>query len=172
MAGRMIVLHGASSAGKSTLARALQAAAPLPLLHLSFDTIRDTGALPWGRFQAGDFDWARHRVDIFNGLHAAIAGFAAAGADLVVEHILDWPAARDEVEAAWRGLDCFWVGVHTPLDVLECRELARGDRVPGSAAADFRTVHRGLHYDLEVDGTLPARVSAAQILDAWLAARA
>ena len=167
MPSRIIVLHGASSAGKSTLAKALQAAAPMPLLALSFDTIRDTGALPWSRFKAGDFDWAAHRRAVFGGLHGAIAAFARAGTNLVVEHILDWPGARAELDAAWAGLDTFWVGVHTPLAELQRREAQRGDRRAGSAAADFGSVHVGVAYDFEVDGTVPPETSAAAILQAW-----
>ncbi|WP_246691382.1 MULTISPECIES: hypothetical protein [unclassified Mesorhizobium] len=38
-----------------------------------------------------------------------------------------------------------------PLDVLEAREAARADRLPGLARWQYPRVHKGMDYDLEVD---------------------
>ncbi len=70
--GCLIFLHGASSAGKSTLARSVQARAPLPFWCVSFDLLRDTGALPMDRFGAGDFDWKAHRAKSFSDFHTGL----------------------------------------------------------------------------------------------------
>ena len=55
--GRIILLNGASSSGKSTLARAMQQALPEPFLHVSSDHLVDSGMLPARRDPAGPFAW-------------------------------------------------------------------------------------------------------------------
>ena len=47
--GRIILLNGASSSGKSTLARELQAELDTPFLYLSSDQLVDGGAIPGRR---------------------------------------------------------------------------------------------------------------------------
>jgi chloramphenicol 3-O phosphotransferase len=61
----------------------------------------------------------------------------------------------------------FLVGVHCPLEELERRERARGDRGVGDARRDLETVHTFCAYDLEVDSTAPPEQNAARILAAW-----
>lgn len=167
----IIFLNGASSAGKTTLANALQAQLPRPFWHVSFDTLRDSGALPMARFQSRDFDWADHRTDIFEGFHAGLAAWAGAGNDLIVTHVLDTDGWHRRLQMLLRGHDLFFVGVHTPEDVLTRREAARGDRAPGSATSDIHIVHKGLRYDLEVSGNAVADDVADTLLSAWAAPR-
>ena len=65
------------------------------------------------------------------------------------------------------GLDVFAVGVTCPVDILEARERARGDRVHGRARGLVDVVHRFLAYDAMVDtGALSAEAAAAQIVTA------
>ena len=47
--GRIILLNGASSSGKTVLARALRDRIENPFWHLSIDHFRDSGALPIAR---------------------------------------------------------------------------------------------------------------------------
>ncbi|MBR9762747.1 MAG: AAA family ATPase [Rhodobacteraceae bacterium] len=168
---RVIFLHGASSAGKSTLARALQDALPTPWWHISIDKLRDSGVLPSARFASGEFDWPASRAAFFAGFHASLGAYLAAGNDLILEHVLDTPGWREELAQVFAGHQVLFVALHCPLEVLEARETARGNRPRGSAAQDFHRIHKGLTYDLELqslDGTRHnlARVTAA--LDAPL----
>lgn len=55
---QIIFLHGASSSGKSTIAKALQKRIEKPFWHISIDHLRDAGVLPTERFKNGDFRWA------------------------------------------------------------------------------------------------------------------
>jgi hypothetical protein len=59
---KIILINGASSAGKSTLARSLQQKLHEPFLHLSFDHLRESNALPMARIRNGELDWARMRL--------------------------------------------------------------------------------------------------------------
>jgi chloramphenicol 3-O phosphotransferase len=55
--GRIIFLNGASSSGKSTLAKAMQEALPEPFLHVSSDHLVASGMLPARRDPDGPFAW-------------------------------------------------------------------------------------------------------------------
>lgn len=158
---RIVLLHGASSSGKTTLATALQTHASVPFLRLSFDTYRDSGALPPRRG-----DWAQIRDRMFDGLHRSFAAFADSGCDLIIEHILDTPGWHEQLRTLFAGHALLFVGVLTPPDVLAQRETARGDRRIGSAAEDAARIHRGLRYDLTLDGTAPPEANADRILAA------
>jgi len=95
-----------------------------------------------------------------------VAGFAGSGNDLIVEHILDTPGWQAELQVLLAAHDVLFVGLHTPLPALQQREAARGDRVRGSAAQDFHSVHAGLTYDITLDGTASISDSARHVLAA------
>ena len=168
MAGRLILLHGASSAGKSTIARALMAITPTPFWHISPDHLRDAGALPMERlFRTGEFRWADYREAWFTGFERALPAYLGAGNDLIVDYILETEAGARAFVATLAGFDVFSVGVHCPLDELERRERARGDRRLGDARRDFETIHAHCAYDFVVVSTQAPEANAAAILDSW-----
>ncbi|HEV7345592.1 MAG TPA: AAA family ATPase [Devosia sp.] len=163
----IIFLHGASSSGKTTLARALQDCIELPFWHISIDHLRDAGVLPSARIQSGAFNWKTMRKPFFDGFHSSLAAYAAAGNNLIVEHILDTPGWQGELAEMLAPFDVYFVGLHCPLDELKRREAARGDRPPGSAEQDFRTIHVGRNYDLELETLDGCEANVAAILAGW-----
>jgi len=163
--GSIILLNGASSAGKSTLAAALQAAADRPLFRFSLDFYFFGPILP--RRGEGLFEWKPMRQRLFTGYFHSLAAFANAGNDLVVDHIFETQADYEEMMAALDGLDLFIVGVHCPIEELERRERERGDRPVGDARRDLETVHTFCAYDFEVDSSKPPGDNAQLILAAW-----
>ena len=167
MTASIIFVHGASSSGKSTIARGLQAQLPLPFWHISIDHLRDAGVLPTARFKSGEFDWKAARAPFFDGFHRSLAAYAGAGNNLVLEHILDTEGWLDQLVDLFAPFDVFFVGVHCPLDELVRREAMRGDRPAGSAAKDFHTIHKGLEYDFEVHSDRDATDNVARIIAAW-----
>lgn len=56
------------------------------------------------------------------------------------------------------------MGVHAPLDLLEARELQRGDRMIGLARWQYGRTHAGMTYDLEVDTSRAAPVECAGLI--------
>ncbi len=170
--GKVIFLHGASSSGKSTIARRLQAAVERPFLHYSIDHLRDAGVWPWDRFRRGDFAWPDVRAQYFDGFHRSVAGFVEAGNNVILEHILDTEGWLEQLRALLVGRDVFFVGVHCDLNELRRRERSRGERMAGSAEADFHSIHRDLHYDLALHtGGADPDALVAQLLAAWRARR-
>ncbi|KKC34838.1 chloramphenicol phosphotransferase CPT family protein [Devosia psychrophila] len=165
--GKIIFLHGASSSGKSTLARGVQARIGEPFWHISIDHLRDSGVLPMDRFKSKEFDWRAARAPFFDGFHRSLAAYAGAGNNLVLEHILDKDGWLEELGRLFAPFDVFFVGVHCPLPLLIEREKARGDRPVGSAEQDYRTIHLGKSYDFEVYGDGDAELNIGAILQAW-----
>lgn len=84
--GRVIILNGASSSGKSTLAKALQHALDEPFLYVSSDQFVASGMLPERRDDEGPFSWWNEmRPRFFKGFHQCLPALAGAGNDLLVE---------------------------------------------------------------------------------------
>ncbi|MFD9848453.1 phosphotransferase-like protein [Streptomyces parvus] len=82
------------------------------------------------------------------------AATARAGAHVIIDDVfLGGPASREPWRKALTGLDVPWVGVRCESGVAEAREIARGDRPKGMAAAQAEKVHEGVSYDVEVDTT-------------------
>jgi chloramphenicol 3-O phosphotransferase len=167
MKGQIIFLHGPSSSGKSTTANAIQGLAEVLFWHISIDHLRDSGVLPTERIERKEFLWSDLRKPFFDSFHASLAAYAEAGNNLIIEHILDQPEWTEDLKALLAPFDVLFVGLHCDLDELQRRELERGDRPIGSAEQDFRTVHSGRVYDIELDGNGSATKNAQTILDRW-----
>ncbi len=165
--GKIILAHGASSSGKTTLCRELQARLDAPFWHYSIDHFRGTGVLPHARIDRGDFDWSLLRPAFFEGFHRCLPALAAGGNNLLVEHIVETPEWMSRLVRLLAGYDVFFVGLRCPLPELEARERARGDRKPGDARRDDAIVHTFALYDLEVDSTQPLDDNVGRVIAAW-----
>ncbi|KOG64865.1 chloramphenicol phosphotransferase [Streptomyces antibioticus] len=170
----MILLNGGSSAGKSGIARCLQAVLPDPWLVFGIDSLVD--ALPPnlqgsdGGIEFADDGGVRIGAG-FRALEAAwmegVAATARAGARIVVDDVfLGGAASQQRWRKALAGLDVLWVGVRCDAEVAAAREIARGDRTPGMAAAQADVVHDGVSYDLEVDTTRTESLMCARTIAA------
>jgi chloramphenicol 3-O phosphotransferase len=169
--GRVILVNGASSAGKTTLCRALRSRIDAPFWHYSIDHFRGD-VLPWDRIKRGEFPWPDLRPAFFDGFHRCLPALAAAGNNLIVEYIVETPRWMSELVMLLSRCDVFFVGVHCPPGELDRRERLRGDRRPGEAQRDYPTVHAHCIYDLEIDGTRDADDNADAVIAAWRARRA
>jgi chloramphenicol 3-O phosphotransferase len=65
-----------------------------------------------------------------------IGAMARAGARIIYDDVfLSGAESQARLQAHLDGLSVFWVGVHCDAKVAAGREIARGDRVVGGAAA-------------------------------------
>lgn len=164
MTAKIVLLNGVSSAGKSSIAKALQTITATPFLHVQMDAFIDM--LPEAlQDHADGFSFETVLEDgkpsvvirsgplgarAMRGMRHAIAAMAGQGNNLIVDDVI----FNDEI-AEYRGLlsafDLHVVGVMAPLEVLEAREAARADSLPGLARWQYPRVHTGIGYDLEVD---------------------
>ncbi|RJF72976.1 chloramphenicol phosphotransferase [Deinococcus cavernae] len=167
MPGSLILVNGASSAGKTTLCRALRDALPRPFLHFSLDFFMfDANVLPRtpeGRIR----DWQQLRPRVFEGFNRCLPALLDAGNNLVVDYIIETPAMWAEFRHFLSGHDVFLVGVHCPIEELERREQARADRRIGDARRDAETVHTFTPYDLELDCTEPLAENVQKVIQTW-----
>jgi len=166
-AGRIILINGPSSSGKSTLAGALQARLDEPFWHISIDHLRDAAILPLDRIRGGEFPWADLRPAFLEGFRRCLPALAGAGNDLIVEHIVETEQAMARLVELLAPFDVFFVGLHCPLPELERREAARGDRRAGEARNDFEIVHGFGAYDLELDSTQSLEQNVEALISAW-----
>jgi chloramphenicol 3-O phosphotransferase len=169
--GRIIFLNGASSSGKSSLAKALQQTLPEPFLHVSSDHLAASGMLPARRGKDGPFAWqAQMRPRFFAGFHRCLPALAAAGNDLIVEQIIEFPAWRTDLALLLGGLDVFLIGVHCDLAEIDRRERARADRRTGEGRTHVETdlIHTFGPYDLDIDTTHGITSTLTEhVLAAW-----
>src|ERR1700675_1637478 len=110
MKGKIILVNGASSSGKSTLCKALQARLDEPFWHYSIDHFRDTGVLPMQRIESGEFPWSGLRSQFFEGFHRCLPALASGGINLVVEHIVETEAWMSRLVHLLTSFDVFFVG--------------------------------------------------------------
>lgn len=175
----VIVLNGASSSGKSSIARQLQLALPESFLAFSVDTFVD--ALPQtsateqqGIVVADDgvvsVDQEFRRLEA--GWYRGLAAIARNGVGLIIDEVfLGGARSQQRLESALSGLAVTWVGVRCELEVAIAREAARRDRTAGMAESQAVVVHQGVHYDLEVDTTASSAQTCATEIAVFLAAR-
>lgn len=164
--GKIILVNGTSSSGKTTLCEALVNVLPLPFLHFSSDQFIESGMRPDSRIEKGDFDWSAMRGPFFKGFHHAIPAFAKCGNNMLVEHIVEEASWADEIFGLIEEFDLFVVSVRCSDALLETRERDRGDRTIGEARYHSKTYEFVQHH-VEVDGSLSPLTNAQTVLSAW-----
>jgi chloramphenicol 3-O phosphotransferase len=172
--GRVVILNGASSVGKSTLIREFvesRAATGDCWIPVGIDDF--IAKLPWQWFDIpkvrGPYGQdglrfegrADRMVPTVGGLgrrlfavyRRVVATWARGGFNVVVGEVtFDREAAMDWEEAL-DGIAVTWIGIRCDPDEAAARERIRGDRVIGLARGLSRVVHAHLAYDLELDTT-------------------
>lgn len=165
--GLIIFLNGTSSSGKSSIAKALLHTLDEPCFHLpvdAFHAMRSHHELTPDALRAV-------LLRTWRGFHRAVAGMAAAGNTVVVDHVLSEPWRLDDCLALFPPERVVLVGVRCPLEELERRERDRGDRPLGLAARQIEQVHAHGTYDIECDTTTADPQECAQQIKDFLPRR-
>lgn len=192
---QLILVNGPSSAGKTTLCRALQQKILDPYLLVGFD---DFVFMTAPRYYRGADTGRQDERDAFTALGVemittsmpgdpvgvmakfgpvfrrlldsmapAVRALIDGGNAVIFDHVLHDHAMYESFRRATAGLDVFTVGVTCPIGVLEARERERGDRVLGRARGLMGVVHGFCSYDLTVDtAALSPEACVAAILGA------
>lgn len=187
--GRIILLNGTSSAGKTTVARMIQQLRPDPIQHIALDQFRDglpdrfrglnspegtpgarglnvvpvhTSEMPGTAIHFGDIGRR-----MLTGMRQAIAAFAKAGNDAVIDDMRLDPNYLHDYLTALSGIEVIFAAIHCDKATLNQRETARPGRFPGTALLHMHSVHEGCIYDVEVNTTtMSPRQCAESILAA------
>jgi chloramphenicol 3-O phosphotransferase len=178
--GNIVFLNGTSSAGKTSISRALQNIMPTPMLRTGLDHF--CAGVPISLFVCVDEEgehpaevaaevdgWLEVYRDgtlvelprvgpvgkrLLAGMYQAIAAVARAGNDVIMDDMIYDPEVLRSAVVALKDLPVLFVGVHVPVDIARQRELDRGDRSPGGAAIFLEHVHAHGTYDLELDTSM------------------
>ena len=163
-AGLVIFLNGTSSSGKSSIATELLRILDETYFHMSID---DFHAMRVDRDIAPQ-DLQAEIDRTARGFHRSVAGMAAAGNNVVVDHVLTQPWRLQDCLTLFTPQDVVFVGVTCPLDEVQRREQERGDRDLGLAARQFDQVHRHGIYDIECDTSVSTPSECAESITASL----
>ncbi|KUO20094.1 chloramphenicol phosphotransferase CPT family protein [Streptomyces dysideae] len=166
--GLIIFLNGTSSSGKSSIAKEL-----LPILD---DTYFYMPVDAFHAMRTTPRDLAPDQLQsvlkhTWMGFHRAVAGMAAGGNNIVVDHVLSEQWRLLDCLALFASADVVLVGVHCPLPELEQREQMRGDRPPGLAARQIAQVHAHGLYDIECDTSATSPLDCARQIRDFLPQR-
>lgn len=191
----VILVNGPSSAGKTTLCRALQAAITEPYLVAAFDDFifmsapryyrgSDTaGGSASDAFTAAGVEMMRTSTAgapisvtarfgpvyrrLIDSMAPAVRALVDGGNRVIFDHVLHDEAMHRSCRTAFAGLDVFLIGVTCRIEILEARERTRGDRVLGRARGLAEVVHSFMNYDLTIDtGAQSPEACVAAILAA------
>lgn len=167
----LIFLNGPSSAGKTSLAKALQHHLDDYYLYFGIDALIEmmpekSNCLD-GTVECDGFYWkdvqlpnghagklvvsGKYGVMIEESFRVAIKALLEYGNNLIVDNVVNGNAEM----LTWKDLladyECCYVGVHCSLEKLIEREKKRGGRIIGSAAEQYFRTHEGIEYDVSVD---------------------
>lgn len=166
MFGRVILLNGVPRAGKSSIARALQARGDWlgfgvdAMMAMTPQHLRPGIGLRPGGERPDLEDYVRRG---YASLFDSLAAFARNGLDVVSDVGLHDDYSRplgiaQMARETLAGLPVLWVGVHCPIEAIMARRnadttghYAGGADVPLPVQRWQDTVHAGKRYDLEVD---------------------
>jgi len=144
--GRVLLLNGPSSAGKTTLSWELQIKAPGYWYWLPLDCFLD--AVPSQQWEKDEGEGFR---TAFNLHHECVKLFSDLGRDVIVDTVINGRDSFASFEQRLVGYHVIMVKVTCPVEELNRRELARGDRDIGLAAGQREIMVPQQSYDLIVD---------------------
>lgn len=162
--GRVLLLNGASSAGKTTLAQELSRLLPQPNMVFSIDHFLPLCGTSGDSVAEAIDKTGFPLIEIF---HAALASAAEKGVLVIADHVIgekrEW--FRD-LKKRLKTIPLTSIKVLCQTDVLISRETARTDRAPDPSHAlrQSQNIHEAISYDLEVDTTQNSAEACARFL--------
>jgi len=157
----ILFLNGTSSSGKTSMAKAFQRLWPEPVIYASND--------------AFIYMFAEHVLKqkenlpkvippILTAFYRSLPHIAACGFPMIVDSVIEDEGWMRECVNGLVDFDVLFVGVKCPLEELERRELARGDRHVGFARWQYERVHAFGAYDFELDTSASTPEQCAGLL--------
>jgi chloramphenicol 3-O phosphotransferase len=155
-----IILHGPTSSGKSSLAKALQANAAMPAFHISLDAFVTMA-------NRGDMRSEQERELAYHihceNLRSTLARVVKTDFEIILDLVLRDTAEFDACLRALSPRPTCVVRVWAPVSVLEAREQTREDRGVGMAREQFEhpAYKRAYDFDVDTSGCTAAQGAAA-----------
>lgn len=157
-AGRVILLNGPSSSGKSSIGRALLSLLPDPWFLVPVDGISGMRSTSHTRVldEAETQEMLRRTR---RGYHRVVAALTSTGNDVIMDYPLSESWRLDDLLDVLEGYDVTLVDVHCSEEEVNRREHVRGDRPRGLAASQ---VYAHGDNDIVVDTTHRAPADCAR----------
>jgi chloramphenicol 3-O phosphotransferase len=185
---KIIIINGSSSAGKSSLVKAMQQLNETPLLTTGIDLLwdiippqyindgekadegfcfihtSDENGKPVIVIKIGSFLQSLQPVR-----SALIKSLMSTGYDVIVEEAFIEETIVHHYAEALQDYTVYFIGVMCDLDELERREKSRGDREIGLARWQIHVVHKyGAYYDYVIDTTNQSSSACAEQILAYI----
>jgi len=149
--GRIILLNGASSAGKTSVAQALLPLLPDPWFLVPVDAISGMRSTVHRRALTDD-EVGEMLIRTRRGYHRAVAALASVGNDVIMDYPLSEPWRLSDLLEVLEGFDVTLVEIRCSQAELDRREQQRGDRPIGLASSQIAVYGCGQH-DIVIDTT-------------------
>jgi len=163
----ILILNGASSAGKTGLCKKIQDVLDWPCIHLEEDRFVYGTVHP--RFlQAGVGETTFERTML--GYYRSLAAFASAGFCVLADTGFYSKSLVETCTHELRDRKVCMIGVHCSRAELERREKLRADRPAGLAKSQYETIHAHVRYDIEVDTSVQSLDECAERIKSAVAA--
>ncbi|MFE4000532.1 chloramphenicol phosphotransferase CPT family protein [Nocardioides sp. YIM B13467] len=157
--GRIILLNGASSSGKSSIGQELLPLLEDPWFFVPVDGISGMRSTVHTR-ELDDPGIAEMLRRTRLGYHRAVAALASVGNDVIMDYPLSETWRLEDLLEVLDGYDVTLVEVWCSPEELERREAARGDRPAGLARS--QTLVYSHAYDIRVDSTTASPAGCAK----------
>ncbi len=176
--GMIIILNGPSASGKTSLQKEFQELMRVSedtlWIKLGIDNLFDN-TLPNITLEninyyknKNNIRWVEDAIDgqnkplialflgdngrkVISGMHRAIAAYAKAGNNIIVDYIQYEKEWYKDLEDELKDIPHKWVKMNISLELLEKREIARNTSPQGHARSHYYSVHDGINYDFEID---------------------
>ena len=146
MGCQVLLLNGPSSAGKSSIAKALQKRLTAEGMATAVVSIDD-----YLRMTAEEPIWEDDVFAVMPEMCRDISRALRQGQRVIVDHVITSARIMDALADAVAGYAMKTVRVTCSPEILRKREAARGNRCAGSAEASLRYIYPQTGYDETID---------------------
>lgn len=147
MEKQIILLNGSSSAGKSTLAKALQALIAEKRKE-KYDIVSIDDFL---RMATDTVIYEEDVYEISGPLCEKVMEVFRGNRGVIIDHVITSERIFEQLKEMLHPQRLRMVQVTCPLEIIQKREQERKDRCPGSAEASYTYLYPKEGYDLTVD---------------------
>lgn len=163
--GKIILLNGPSSSGKSTIAEILQEIMDEQYLIIGLDKFHqlykdsipnnfNSPKIPKDISVEDQYEFRNKNPSIIKQsltFHQFLAAFSLAGNNIISDTVIDLKIVEEHLIEILADFPVFLVGVSCSLEELEKREKSRIERRKGLAKEHYDIMHAYDFYDFEVD---------------------
>jgi chloramphenicol 3-O phosphotransferase len=183
---KIIILNGASSVGKSSMAKAMQDQLQDTYLHIGIDVFWMT--MPPKQIDLTTVDpdfyrWTEEELDnrpflrilpgpqldrMMIARYKAIAAYLEAGFNVIADDVTWSKLWLDECLKCVEPFSAYFIGLYCEDRVLSHREIMRGDRLSGWGRGSQKWVHEHLKYDMVLDTSVATSDDLARKLVSFI----